>query len=52
MFLESKKTHLAVIISCVFYSMNGLFISRIHDMAISPVIFYRLFFGILFLFYI
>ncbi len=50
MFLESKKTHLAVIISCVFYSMNGLFISRIHDMAISPVIFYRLFFGILFLF--
>jgi drug/metabolite transporter (DMT)-like permease len=50
MFLESKKAHLAVIIGCVFYSMNGLFISRIHDMAISPVIFYRLFFGLLFLF--
>lgn len=50
MFLESKKAHLAVIIGCVFYSMNGLFIFRIHDMAISPVIFYRLFFGILFLF--
>lgn len=49
-FLESKKAHLAVIIGCVFYSMNGLFISRIHDMDISPVIFYRLLFGLLFLF--
>jgi drug/metabolite transporter (DMT)-like permease len=50
MFLESKKAHLAVIMGCVFYSMNGLFISRIHDMDISPVIFYRLLFGLLFLF--
>ncbi|WP_440945750.1 DMT family transporter [Methanosarcina sp. T3] len=50
MFLESKKAHLAVITGCVFYSMNGLFISRIHDMDISPVIFYRLLFGLLFLF--
>lgn len=50
MFLESKKAHMAVIIGCIFYGMNGLFISRIHDMDISPVIFYRLFFGILFLF--
>ncbi|MCQ1537172.1 DMT family transporter [Methanosarcina sp. KYL-1] len=50
MFLESKKAHLAVIIGCVFYSMNGLFITRIHDMAISPIIFYRLLFGLLFLF--
>ncbi|AKB35309.1 integral membrane protein [Methanosarcina siciliae C2J] len=50
MFLESKKAHLAVITGCVFYSMNGIFISNIHDMAISPVIFYRLFFGLLFLF--
>jgi drug/metabolite transporter (DMT)-like permease len=49
MLLESKKAHIAVIIGCVFYSMNGLFISRIHDMDISPVIFYRLLFGILFL---
>lgn len=49
MLLESKKAHMAVIIGCVFYSMNGLFISRIHDMDISPVIFYRLLFGILFL---
>jgi len=49
MFLESKKAHMAVIIGCVFYSMNGLFISRIHDMDISPVIFYRLLFGLLFL---
>ena len=50
MFLENKKAHLAVITGCIFYSMNGLFISRIHDMAISPIIFYRLFFGLLFLF--
>lgn len=50
MFLESKKAHFAVIIGCIFYSMNGLFIARIHEMDISPIIFYRLFFGLLFLF--
>lgn len=50
MFLESKKAHIAVIIGCIFYSMNGLFISRIHDMAVSPIICYRLLFGLLFLF--
>lgn len=50
MFLENKKAHMAVIAGCIFYSMNGLFISRIHNMAISPIIFYRLFFGLLFLF--
>ncbi len=50
MLLENKKAHLAVITGCIFYSMNGLFIARIHDMAISPIIFYRLFFGLLFLF--
>jgi len=50
MFQENKKAHLAVITGCIFYSMNGLFIARINDMAISPIIFYRLFFGLLFLF--
>jgi drug/metabolite transporter (DMT)-like permease len=50
MFLENKKAHLAVIIGCVFYSMNGLFIVRIDNMDIYPIIFYRLFFGLLFLF--
>jgi len=50
MFLENKKAHMAVITGCIFYSMNGLFISRIHDMTIFPIIFYRLFFGLLFLF--
>ncbi len=49
MFLENKKAHLAVIIGCIFYGMNGLFLARIHDMAISPIIFYRLLFGLLFL---
>ncbi|MDD4498376.1 MAG: EamA family transporter [Methanosarcinaceae archaeon] len=41
---------MAVIIGCVFYSMNGLFIARIHDMTIPSIIFYRLLFGLLFLF--
>ncbi len=50
MFLKDKKPHLAVIAGCIFYGMNGLFIDRIHDMAITPIIFYRLFFGLLFLF--
>lgn len=50
MFLESKKAHLAVIIGAVFYSMNGLFIARIHDMSIYSTVFYRLLFGLLFLF--
>jgi len=49
MFLENKKAHLAVIIGCIFYGMNGLFLARIHEMAISPIIFYRLLFGLLFL---
>lgn len=48
--MESKKAHLAVIAGCTFYGMNGLFINRIHDMAIYPIIFYRLLFGLLFLF--
>ena len=50
MYLESKKAHLAVIIGAVFYSMNGLFIARIHDMSIYSTVFYRLLFGLLFLF--
>lgn len=50
MFMESKKAHMAVLIGCVFYSMNGLFIARIHDMSIYSTVFYRLFFGLLFLF--
>jgi drug/metabolite transporter (DMT)-like permease len=50
MFLKGKKPHLAVVIGCIFYGMNGLFIDRIHDMAIAPIIFYRLLFGLLFLF--
>ncbi|MGB9928584.1 MAG: DMT family transporter [Methanosarcina sp.] len=50
MFLEKKKAHLSVIIGCIFYGMNGLFLARIHSMEISPIIFYRLLFGFLFLF--
>ncbi|MDQ1253128.1 MAG: hypothetical protein QG646_2276 [Euryarchaeota archaeon] len=50
MLLENKKSHIAVVMGCIFYSMNGLFIANIHDMAISAIIFYRLFFGLLFLF--
>lgn len=50
MFPESKRAHMAVIIGAVFYGMNGLFIARIHDMSIYSTVFYRLLFGLLFLF--
>ena len=50
MLLENKKSHEAVVMGCIFYSMNGLFIANIHNMAISTIIFYRLFFRLLFLF--
>lgn len=50
MALENKGAYLAMIFGCIFYSMNGIFIARIHDMSVIPIIFYRLLFGLLFLF--
>jgi drug/metabolite transporter (DMT)-like permease len=46
MFEVKKRAHLAVLSGCVLYGMTGLFLSRIHDMSIASIIFYRLFFGL------
>jgi len=46
MFQVKKRAHLAVLIGCILYGMTGLFLSRIHDMSIASIIFYRLFFGL------
>jgi len=45
MFHVNKNAHLAVLIGCVLYGMTGLFLSMIHSMPITSIIFYRLFFG-------
>jgi drug/metabolite transporter (DMT)-like permease len=49
-FQVKKNAHLAVLIGCVLYGMTGLFLSRIHDMPITSIIFYRLFFGLCLIF--
>jgi drug/metabolite transporter (DMT)-like permease len=46
MFQVKKRAHLAVLVGCILYGMTGLFLSRIHDMSIASIIFYRLFFGL------
>lgn len=46
MFQIKKRAHLAVLVGCILYGMTGLFLSRIHDMSIASIIFYRLFFGL------
>lgn len=45
-----KNAHLAVLIGCMLYGMTGLFLSLIHDMPITSIIFYRLFFGLCLIF--
>jgi drug/metabolite transporter (DMT)-like permease len=46
MFEVKKRAHLAILVGCILYGMTGLFLSRIHDMSIASIIFYRLFFGL------
>lgn len=46
MFQVKKGAHLAVLIGCVCYGLTGLFLSLIHNMPITSIIFYRLFFGL------
>lgn len=36
-----------MLLGCTFYGMTGLFLAHIHDMPITSIIFYRLFFGLL-----
>lgn len=50
MFQVKKGAHLAVLIGCILYGMTGLFLSLIHNMPITSVIFYRLFFGLCLIF--
>ncbi|MFZ2497587.1 DMT family transporter [Methanosarcina sp.] len=50
MFQVKKNAHMAVLIGSVFYGMTGLFLSQIHDMPITSIIFYRLFFGLCLIF--
>lgn len=46
MFEVKKRAHLSVLVGCILYGMTGLFLSRIHNMSIASIIFYRLFFGL------
>lgn len=50
MFQVKKGAHLAVLLGCILYGMTGLFLSRIHKLPITSIIFYRLFFGLIFIF--
>lgn len=45
-----KDAHLAVLIGCILYGMTGLFLSFVHDLPITSIIFYRLFFGLCLIF--
>jgi drug/metabolite transporter (DMT)-like permease len=38
--------HIALLFGSILYGTTGLFLSRIHDMSIASIIFYRLFFGL------
>jgi len=50
MFQVKKGAHLAVLLGCILYGMTGLFLSRIHNLPITSIIFYRLLFGLAFIF--
>ena len=50
MFQVKKGAHLAVLLGCILYGMTGLFLAHIHNLPITSIIFYRLFFGLAFIF--
>lgn len=50
MFQVKKSPHLAVFLGCILYGMTGLFLAGIHNLPITSIIFYRLFFGLIFIF--
>ncbi|MDQ1252925.1 MAG: hypothetical protein QG646_2067 [Euryarchaeota archaeon] len=47
MFQVKKGAYIALIVGSILYGMTGLFLFQIHDMSITSIIFYRLFFGLL-----
>ncbi len=50
MFQVKKGPHLAVLLGCILYGMTGLFLAGINNLPITSIIFYRLFFGLAFIF--
>ncbi|HIH75684.1 MAG TPA: DMT family transporter [Methanosarcina sp.] len=50
MFQVKKGAHLAVLLGCILYGMTGLFLANIKDLPITSIIFYRLLFGLIFIF--
>ncbi|HOW13768.1 DMT family transporter [Methanosarcina sp.] len=50
MFQVKNGPHLAVLLGCILYGMTGLFLASIHNLPITSVIFYRLLFGLIFIF--
>lgn len=50
MFQVKKGPYLAVLLGCILYGMTGLFLASIHNLPITSVIFFRLLFGLLFIF--
>jgi drug/metabolite transporter (DMT)-like permease len=50
MFRIKKGAHLAVLFGCILYGMTGLFLAGIHNLPITSIIFYRLLFGLIFIF--
>lgn len=50
MFQVKKGPYLAVLLGCVLYGMTGLFLASIHNLPVTSVIFYRLLFGLIFIF--
>ncbi len=50
MFQVKKSPHLAVLLGCILYGMTGLFLANINNLPIASIIFYRLLFGLIFIF--
>lgn len=50
MFQIKKGPHLAIMLGCILFGMTGLFLASIHNLPITSVIFYRLLFGLFFIF--
>lgn len=46
MFQVKTRAYIALLVGSILCGMTGLFLSQIHGMSITSVIFYRLFFGI------
>lgn len=50
MFQVKKGPHLAVLLGCILFGMTGLFLASINNLPVTSIIFYRLLFGLIFIF--